>query len=489
MLVVVRTEGGSAVGYGHLYRCISLIKAIEMDFEKVNVLFIVNSQCSSILDEFGFNYIVSNSFDNENDVKILLDKSVDLILFDSYNATDFYLSMLNSLSKLVMFDDNNDLYNLDNAYIVINGNIHASNLDYDLDKDTFFLIGSKYLVMKEEYLYNNINCIDKQGILITTGGTDKHNLTCCFMKKLQKTNMKIVVIVGPGFTDDQINELNNEKYENVELIIKPNSLKKYLEEAKYVVTACGSSVYEVLTQKSIPILFSQAENQKLAYNEFKKQNLKTIGTFPKIDFDEAYNYIKELEDGKKLNFKFDIDSKGAYRIAKFIKDTLFRSDINSECIKLRKLRESDINNVFELSNQEYVRKYSINKDRIHWKTHIKWFENILKNSSCYFYIATDDNDIFCGQVRYDMNENNTEYIVSISLDKNILNKGKSKYILKESLNLFFNEVNLVNSVTAYIKNENGASINLFEGVGFKQISKVGNMMKYLILREDFYENR
>lgn len=329
MLIVVRTEGGSHVGYGHIYRCISLVRAMQVELEYINILFVINNQCASLLDELGFDYVVSDNFDINYDLDILKDKSVDLILFDSYNGTDIYLSKLKSISKLVIFDDNNDLYSLDNVDVVINGNVHGATLGYDTSKSTSFLLGTKHLVMKEEYWNNDTSFIDKKGILITTGGTDTYNLTYSFMKNLQKINIPIVVIVGPGFSNEQINVLEKEKCKNVELIIKPNSLKKYLSKSKYVVTASGSSVYEVLTQKSIPILFSQAKNQNLAYYEFEKANVKTIGIYPEINFDKAYNYIKSFEESDISNTKIeiDIDGKGAYRVAKYLKNYLVGGNI------------------------------------------------------------------------------------------------------------------------------------------------------------------
>ncbi|MFV0440867.1 MAG: GNAT family N-acetyltransferase [Lachnospirales bacterium] len=167
--------------------------------------------------------------------------------------------------------------------------------------------------------------------------------------------------------------------------------------------------------------------------------------------------------------------------------------MNNNFIELRKLKKSDISNIFELSNQDYVRKYSINKDKILWEDHIKWFENILKSDLDYFYIVTENTseneEKFYGQVRFKINTNNGDCEVSISLNKNIQGRGMSKYILKESLNLLFSEATFINVITAYVNIENLVSIKLFQGVGFQEISKANDMLRFVIIRSDFYETR
>ena len=72
-----------------------------------------------------------------------------------------------------------------------------------------------------------------------------------------------------------------------------------------------------------------------------------------------------------------------------------------EKINVRFATESDIKNVFELSNDDFVRKNSFNKEKIQWEHHVDWFMKRIKNSSEPFYIIEDENNNFVGQVRID----------------------------------------------------------------------------------------
>lgn len=134
---------------------------------------------------------------------------------------------------------------------------------------------------------------------------------------------------------------------------------------------------------------------------------------------------------------------------------------------IRKAIKSDIENVYMLSNEAYVREYSINKSNIEWESHLSWFDEILKSTKDYFYIIVDENKIFCGQIRFKVNPSiKSEVTVSISLAKNTLGKGLSSYFLKSAIEILKKEYNLLKTVNAVIKDENIKSIKTFENVGF-----------------------
>ena len=65
-------------------------------------------------------------------------------------------------------------------------------------------------------------------------------------------------------------------------------------------------------------------------------------------------------------------------------------------INIRKAKINDIYNVFELSNLNSTRKYSINK--ILWKYHLNWYEEVLEDDRIVIYFVTSDNE-FLGKVR------------------------------------------------------------------------------------------
>ena len=91
---------------------------------------------------------------------------------------------------------------------------------------------------------------------------------------------------------------------------------------------------------------------------------------------------------------------------------------------------ADAENIFQLSNDEAVRKMSINKEKIAWNQHIKWFQERIEDIAQPFYIIENENKEFISQVRF--NKNNEGYIISISITENFRGRGLAAEIIKMS---------------------------------------------------------
>ena len=176
--------------------------------------------------------------------------------------------------------------------------------------------------MKEEYWNSSLNkYLSKDGILITTGGTDEYGILLKILKQIKNLDFKIKIIIGPGYKHDYIKKIEDIVTDNIELIYKPNSLKKYILSSKVVVTAGGSTVYEVISQKSIPIMLSLADNQDLICRELSQMGVEYLGKYPDINYLVLEEKIKGLqskvisEDNIIYNL---VDGNGAKLVARKI---------------------------------------------------------------------------------------------------------------------------------------------------------------------------
>lgn len=322
MKFLFRTNWGENIGMGHLYRTLSLAKAIKICKPACKILFDVNTN-SELLKEF--EVILHKDFGDRdlNDIKSI---KPDMIVFDSYLANLDYLKQLRDISKLVVFDDNNDIYSEIPANILINGNLHAKELKYESSfKDTKFLLGPKYLVMNPEYWQlKKIKDSDEGSILITTGGADFNKVMPKFIESLKSLNMKKRIIIGPAYENDEVTRIEKIVDNSFELIYKPCSLKQYVENSSIVMTAAGSTIYEILALKKVPIIYTLADNQLKVEEALKKFGVKSLGNFEKIEWDNLIFEIKEVmnsveEYKKRLEPLYTLfDGKGALRVAKKI---------------------------------------------------------------------------------------------------------------------------------------------------------------------------
>lgn len=316
-MIVFRTNGGPKIGYGHVYRMISLAKAIhEKDFN-IKIVFIINQACRDVLNKYPYEIMVSEKF---NDSNLIASYKPQAIIFDSYLANNQYLFELKKIAPLLILDDNNDIYNSEIPTVIINGNIHAKNLKYK----TKVLEGPKYLIMRPEYWEVSLKESHNMQLTITTGGADFNHLMPKFVNALNSIGYSKKVIIGPGYLKDEIHEIEKIQSSEDQLIYKPDSLVDIFKESSVVLTASGTSVYEVLRMNALPVVYILADNQKMIAQELEKYGVKIIGNYATIDFKKLRNIVtKEILDAKRrleqLSDLFDLfDGKGSLRVAEYI---------------------------------------------------------------------------------------------------------------------------------------------------------------------------
>jgi spore coat polysaccharide biosynthesis predicted glycosyltransferase SpsG len=160
-------------------------------------------------------------------------------------------------------------------------------------------------------------------LMITTGGADINKIMIKFTKSLKQLKINKKIIIGPAYEEGYIQQIKKEiqNDESYELIYKPKSLKEHIENSNYVLTAAGSTIYEILTLNKIPIIYILADNQKLIAKELERYGTTNLGNYDKIQYDNLKEVIEELttkEDFKIKELFSLFDGQGAKRIAKEI---------------------------------------------------------------------------------------------------------------------------------------------------------------------------
>lgn len=321
--IIIRTLGGKEIGYGHFYRCLSLAKALILSEKKIEIIFLINDELVDLIKNTSFNFLMSNNL--SEDINVIFQIDVNLFIFDSYLGNNQYLRKIKKRTKLMLIDDNNDIYDTTIPDIIYNGNVFAEDLGYPYVEGQIQLIGSKFLIMREEYWDNsNDEDIDNQIILVTTGGTDEYGIAVKIINEIKTVDVNIGIIIGPGYKEDYIKIIEKIKTENMRLIYKPNSLKKYINYSKVVITAGGSTVYEVLSQNKVPILYSIADNQDLICKTLNNMGIDYLGKYPYIDYSHLAKLVKRTCDTVRCkNYIANvITGKGVFLVVESVLDML-----------------------------------------------------------------------------------------------------------------------------------------------------------------------
>ena len=146
-------------------------------------------------------------------------------------------------------------------------------------------------------------------------------------------------------------------------------------------------------------------------------------------------------------------------------------------IKIRKVKLSDIQVIYEWRNDELTRKMSNNTDFVQWEEHNAWIKASLKNKNRLFLLCeTENTEKKIGLVHFRVVVQRA--LVSINLSPEMRGKRLSKLCLSVAINHFSKQYSQVITLDAEIKSVNTASQRAFESVGFIKVQENNGMLHY-----------
>lgn len=137
--------------------------------------------------------------------------------------------------------------------------------------------------------------------------------------------------------------------------------------------------------------------------------------------------------------------------------------------------------MFDLRNDESVRRVSGNPEPISFETHSAWFaKKLTLTTSRIFIIEEQESPI--AQTRFDL-EGNGSAVISIAVIESHRGKGYGSRIIREATDTFFKEYSDVFTIRALINPGNEASLKSFAKAGYerKGESEEGGIMRHLLV--------
>lgn len=326
MNVLIITEGGEDIGFGHITRCISLCQA----FEERNILpqFVVNGNNSvrKLLKEN------SSIFDWLTERKKLLKIANDseIVIIDSYMADISFYEEISCLAKTSVYID--DIKRLDYPKgIVVNGGIFADELDYNKINGALHLLGTRYSLIRKPFWDIKKKKINKEikSVLVTFGGCDDTNITPKILRFLNEEYPNLIknVVVGMGFRN--IKKIQKLEDKNVDLIYYPDAeeMKKLMLGSDIVISAGGYTLYE-LARTGVPTVgICMCKNQVKNLNGWHEKGFieyagwhEDKDLLPKVytAIELLFSYEIRVERSK-IGMEF-VDGKGAERVSNVLLD-------------------------------------------------------------------------------------------------------------------------------------------------------------------------
>lgn len=323
MKILFRVDGNLKVGFGHLIRCISIVKELRTrNLFNIDLLFL-GSFSESALNILSQNNIFHTCLSQSDEIKNILISinafNPDIIFIDntfSYSSDD--IERLKKKCRICIMQ--NFCHGASLANILIMPTAHTPDFllkEYNIDKNAqYCFIGADYIVLN-----NNILNLKKSfsspkdkllKLIITTGGSDPKRVMIKLLTMLKNSSFPdILVKVLYGTSIDFKNELDflkNNLPENFE--IKPFD-EKDLIDADFAISTFGITTYELL-YLGIPVIsVAHAPRNALGSKTLAERynNIIDIGLIDDLKEDVLLNSINTLINNPELRNKMSLEGK------------------------------------------------------------------------------------------------------------------------------------------------------------------------------------
>jgi UDP-2,4-diacetamido-2,4,6-trideoxy-beta-L-altropyranose hydrolase len=325
MELLILTEGGENIGFGHVTRCLSLCQAFEAKGREA--AFFVNGDDSikEILKDR--NYDVFDWLHAETKILQLI-KETGVVIVDSYFAGEHVYKKISSVAKAAVYLDDTQRIGYPPG-IVVNWSICAPRMDYPRRDGVSYLLGPRYVSLRNAFWDVEEKEIKKdlESVMVTFGGDDSKNITPKVLNFLagDYPRLRKNVVVGSAFKN--LREIEAASDDNTRFIHSPGAegMKQVMRESDIAVTSGGQTLYE-LARVGVPaVAVAVADNQRGNVNGWAETGFVENAGSWKDDhlmenlaarfrcFTDYNRRVRAAEAGRRL-----VPGNGADRIIDFV---------------------------------------------------------------------------------------------------------------------------------------------------------------------------
>lgn len=326
-MIAIRVDSNDTIAMGHLMRCLSIADQMEN-----KPLFISSEKLSQqFIMERGYDCIcLQNKYDEKEIelqelLKIIRIKGIHTLLIDSYEVTEYYFHVLHRKTQLAYIDDLIQFYY--DVDMIINYTYKTEMVSYEKwnYSNVEFLLGSKFVPLRRQFLQKPIKIDTVEQLLLTTGGTDKYHIILELVKTLSKKNYILHVVLGKFYGDyDDLNQYTK-KNSNIIVYRGVKEIANIMKKCDMAISAGGTTLAELATLGIPTICFAIADNQLVGTRMYANDGLMMYTGDIRTDKAKVEdNIIKNIEYlAKNKNVRKNMsnrmvevfDGRGAGRIA------------------------------------------------------------------------------------------------------------------------------------------------------------------------------
>lgn len=302
--LLIRADGSTEIGHGHIVRCMSLAYMLKNDF---NIVFVFQEIPPSIFEEILDVGFQTKKISNEKEFLLSI-RQKDFVVLDGYTFnSEYQLNVKQRAFKLIVIDDLYDkVYYAD---LIINHAPGAKQAFYNAQPYTKFALGIEYALLRPKFLQSSLVKIKPnkiKSILVCFGASDTLNLTLKTLEIIKdfKIFHRIFIVVGLAYKhlSSIENLLISDTRIELHYGINENKMIDLLNEADLALVPASSVMLEALSQQRIVITGYYVENQIKAYFDALETGLIFgVGDFRTLNSQVLSKVIEEIIRRIKLD--------------------------------------------------------------------------------------------------------------------------------------------------------------------------------------------
>lgn len=336
-MIAFRTDANNKISTGHMMRCLTIANAFRR--RKETVVFLVPSgegqgfvadagyECIRVDDGFGILEIGQVR-------QIVVARGIDTLFVDSYDATKHYLEELNTVCKVVYFDDFfKEQYNV---FGLINYNSYSFLYDYKgryANQAVRLMLGERFVPLRDEFCTQRVLPRENiRRVLMISGGGDLcnslENMLAFIVKQKEYIEYEFWVIAGRLNT--RIGELQQYEalHQNIRIFRDVSNVASLMTQCDIAVSAASTVLYELCAVGLPCIFYETASDQRLEKVFFEQNNIMPYaGIYTENKercIETIWSKLKELSSDPKqwdfyhTNMMQVVDGKGSMRICEVV---------------------------------------------------------------------------------------------------------------------------------------------------------------------------
>ncbi len=288
MNFLFRTDASTAIGLGHVMRCIALAQAARTAGH--SCVFAMAPGASAMehrLQEEGCNVVnivaqPGSKEDATESVEIARKQAVDWIIVDGYQFNGAYQEVIRKGKVPFLFVDDYGHGAPYKANLILNQNSYAPrHTDWYVERPSSaqLLLGSPYTMLRREFLTvpqkEEAPAVTTY-VLLTLGGGDPRNATLRIteaLKLIEDIPLEVTVVVGGA--NLHLPEINAASG-NMHIVVDTTEMPALMAQADLAIAASGTTAYELAFLGIPTILCVLAQNQQMVGDDLKARQVADL---------------------------------------------------------------------------------------------------------------------------------------------------------------------------------------------------------------------